>query len=56
VELWKAADTGSLQRSDADEAIDVLERLGDIELVITDINMPGSMDGVRLAAAIRPST
>ena len=38
---------------DADEAIDVLERLGDIELVITDINMPGSMDGLRLAAAIR---
>jgi|SRR3984893_16135118 CheY-like chemotaxis protein len=38
---------------DADEAIDVLERLGDIELVITDINMPGSMDGLRLAAAIK---
>jgi len=38
---------------DADEAIDVLERLRDIELVITDINMPGSMDGLRLAAAIR---
>jgi two-component system, response regulator PdtaR len=38
---------------DADEAIDVLERRGDIELVITDIDMPGSMDGLRLAAAIR---
>jgi CheY-like chemotaxis protein len=38
---------------DADEAIDVLERLRDIELVITDVNMPGSMDGLRLAAAIR---
>ena len=38
---------------DADEAIDVLERLRDIELVITDINMPGSMDGLRLAAAIK---
>jgi CheY-like chemotaxis protein len=35
------------------EAIDVLERRRDIELVITDINMPGSMDGLRLAAAIR---
>jgi PleD family two-component response regulator len=34
---------------DADEAIEVLERV----LVITDINMPGSMDGLRLAAAIR---
>ena len=38
---------------DADEAIKVLERVGDIQLVITDINMPGSMDGLRLAAAIR---
>src|SRR5262245_46612033 len=38
---------------DADEAIGVLERLRDIELVITDVNMPGSMDGLRLAAAIR---
>ncbi len=38
---------------DADEAIDVPERRRDIELVITDINMPGSMDGLRLAAAIR---
>jgi CheY-like chemotaxis protein len=35
------------------KAIDVLERRRDIELVITDINMPGSMDGLRLAAAIR---
>jgi two-component system, response regulator PdtaR len=38
---------------DADEAIEVLERVRDIRLVITDINMPGSMDGLRLAAAIR---
>jgi two-component system, response regulator PdtaR len=38
---------------DADEAIEVLERIRDIQLVITDINMPGSMDGLRLAAAIR---
>ena len=38
---------------DANEAIKVLERVRDIQLVITDINMPGSMDGLRLAAAIR---
>ena len=34
---------------DAGEAIEML----DIQLVITDIDMPGSMDGLRLAAAIR---
>ena len=38
---------------DADEAVEVLERVDDIQLVITDINMPGSMDGLRLATAIR---
>jgi two-component system, response regulator PdtaR len=38
---------------DADEAIEALERVRDIQLVITDIDMPGSMDGLRLAAAIR---
>jgi two-component system, response regulator PdtaR len=38
---------------EADEAIEVLERIRDIQLVITDIDMPGSMDGLRLAAAIR---
>ena len=38
---------------DADEAIQVVERVRDIQLVITDIDMPGSMDGLRLAGAIR---
>jgi two-component system, response regulator PdtaR len=37
----------------ADEAIAVLERRTDIHTIITDINMPGSMDGLRLAAAVR---
>jgi CheY-like chemotaxis protein len=37
---------------DAGQAIEVLERVRDIQLVITDIDMPGSMDGLRLAAAI----
>jgi CheY-like chemotaxis protein len=38
---------------DADEAIAVLETDPKIEVVITDINLRGSMDGLRLAAAIR---
>jgi CheY-like chemotaxis protein len=37
----------------ADEAIAVLEARDDIGIIITDINMPGSMDGLRLAAAVR---
>src|ERR1700689_1980100 len=37
----------------ADEAIEVLERRNDIGVVFTDINMPGSMDGIKLAHAVR---
>ena len=39
--------------SNADEAIAVLEARNDIYLVLTDIDMPGSMDGLKLAAAVR---
>jgi two-component system, response regulator PdtaR len=42
-----------ISTADADEAIEVLETRNDIRIVITDINMPGSMDGLKLAAAIR---
>ncbi len=39
--------------ANADEAILVLEVRLDITVVFTDIQMPGSMDGLKLAAAIR---
>ena len=38
---------------DADYAISILEARQDIHLVFTDIDMPGSMDGLKLAAAVR---
>ncbi|MCX8255064.1 hypothetical protein RHAL1_02981 [Beijerinckiaceae bacterium RH AL1] len=37
----------------ADKAIEVLLSRADIDIVFTDIDMPGSMDGLKLAAAIR---
>jgi two-component system, response regulator PdtaR len=37
----------------ADQAIAILESRNDIRLVFTDIDMPGSMNGLRLAAAVR---
>jgi len=43
----------TLQAAGADEAIALLEARKDIKVVFTDINMPGSMDGLRLAHAIR---
>ena len=37
----------------ANEAIAVLESRNDIKLIITDVSMPGTMDGLKLAAAVR---
>jgi CheY-like chemotaxis protein len=37
----------------ADQAIAILESRNDIRLVFTDVDMPGSMDGLKLAAALR---
>lgn len=37
----------------ADEAIAVLERYSDVAAIFTDVDMPGSMNGMRLAAAVR---
>jgi two-component system, response regulator PdtaR len=42
-----------LSAGTADEAIKILESRSDIRLVFTDVNMPGSMDGLRLAHAVR---
>jgi CheY-like chemotaxis protein len=42
-----------VEAASADEAIVILENRLDITVVFTDIQMPGSMDGLKLAAAIR---
>ena len=41
------------EAGNADEAIRILEARSDIHLVFTDIDMPGSMDGLKLAAYVR---
>lgn len=42
-----------IEAANADQAIDILEARFDIQVVFTDIQMPGSMDGLKLARAIR---
>jgi CheY-like chemotaxis protein len=42
-----------VEAANADEAILILEARADIRIVFTDINMPGSMDGLKLVEAIR---
>ncbi len=44
---------GVLAARNAEEAILLLEETSDIRIVFTDIDMPGSMDGLKLAAAVR---
>jgi two-component system, response regulator PdtaR len=41
------------EASNADEAIRILETHHGIRVVFTDINMPGSMDGLKLAHYVR---
>jgi CheY-like chemotaxis protein len=53
VEMLHAAGFDIREAINADEAIQMLERDSDIELVFTDIDMPGSMNGLKLATAIR---
>ncbi|GGG22721.1 MULTISPECIES: response regulator [Rhizobium] len=42
-----------VEASDANQAIAILEARADIRIVFTDIDMPGSMDGMKLARAVR---
>src|ERR1700732_2310626 len=42
-----------VEAGNADQAIEILESRRDITVVFTDIQMPGSMDGLKLAGAIR---
>jgi DNA-binding NtrC family response regulator len=52
-DMLEAAGYEVIATSNADEAITVLESRPDVRLIITDVDMPGSMDGLKLAAAVR---
>lgn len=53
VEMLRAAGFDILEAANADEAVQILETRSDIRLIFTDIDMPGSMNGLKLAAAVR---
>ena len=53
IELVEDAGFVGLQAANADEAIVILEQREDIALILTDVDMPGTMDGLRLAHAVR---
>ncbi|MBW6425573.1 response regulator [Rhizobium sp. XQZ8] len=53
VDIVEDAGFEAIEASNADEALDILGKISDIRMLFTDIDMPGSMDGVGLAAAVR---
>lgn len=53
VEMIRSAGFEVVEAENADDAIEILEVRRDITVVFTDIQMPGSMDGLKLARAVR---
>ena len=53
IEMVEMAGFEAISASNADEAIRILESRNDIRAVFTDVQMPGSMDGLRLARVVR---
>ena len=53
LDLVSTAGFESVEATNANEAIRILEARPDIRLVFTDVEMPGTMDGLRLAHYIR---
>ena len=53
VEMISSAGFDVVEAANADDAIEILEVRRDVVVVFTDIQMPGSMDGLKLARAVR---
>ena len=53
LDVVESAGYEAIEAENADEAIRILERRTDVRLIFTDIDMPGSMDGLKLAAVVR---
>jgi two-component sensor histidine kinase/CheY-like chemotaxis protein len=53
VDIVEDAGFRSVEAVNADEAMSILESRSDISLLFTDIQMPGSMDGLKLAHTVR---
>ncbi len=53
VDMVQSAGYEALEAANADEAVVRLEQHPAIAIVLTDVEMPGSMNGIQLAFAIR---
>jgi CheY-like chemotaxis protein len=53
VDIIAAAGFEVVEAANADQAIEILEARSDITAIFTDIQMPGSMDGLKFARAVK---
>jgi len=53
LDLVEMAGFEAIAAADATEAVEILESRDDIRVVMTDVDMPRGVDGMRLAAIIR---
>ncbi|ALN75687.1 response regulator [Aureimonas sp. AU20] len=53
VDLCEEAGFTAYEARNADQAIRLLERHSDIRVLFTDVEMPGTMDGLKLARGVR---
>ncbi|WP_246516011.1 response regulator [Microvirga aerilata] len=53
VDMLREAQFWIVEAQDADEAFDLLRSRSDINIVLTDVNMPGSIDGFEFARLVR---
>jgi CheY-like chemotaxis protein len=53
VDMVEDAGYVPVEAVDADEAMAILQSRSDIALMLTDVQMPGSMNGLQLAHAVR---
>jgi CheY-like chemotaxis protein len=52
VDILRDAGFWVVEAQDADEAFETLKRRGDVRLVLTDVDMPGSLDGFEFARLV----
>ena len=53
IEAIEAAGFDVIEATDADKAVAILEQRSDIRVIFTDIHVPGSMDGLKLAHLVK---
>jgi CheY-like chemotaxis protein len=53
IQMLEDAGFEVVEASNAHDALGILENRNDIRAVFTDINMPGTLDGLRLARMVR---